>query len=88
MNIKTTQFADYRVWSTFVCGNAYVTVISFQIPFDEVVDEVVRYVEEQDAAFPGMFTKTPFFCLTSNLIDQPNAMKLIEEELVNLVIGG
>jgi hypothetical protein len=88
MNIKTSQFGDYRVWSTFVCGNAYVTTISFQIPFDEVVDEVLRYVEEQDAAFPGMFGKTPFFCLKSDLIDMPNAMDLIEKELVNIVIGG
>ena len=87
MNVKTHQFAEYRIWSVFVCGSAYITVISYQTAFQEVLEQVLAFAEEQDAEFPGLMNKSPFFCLKADLIDQGTATHLAENELVNLVIG-
>lgn len=77
------QWRDYIIWSTFIVGHQYVTVLANFKCFEEVVETVLNYIEELNEPNGR---KIPFVLLNAHDISDAHSEQLKELELVTIVM--
>lgn len=59
------HWLNYRIWSTWIVGGRYITVLSSHIGFADVLETVMQYVEEHGALIP----EQPVVLVAHNIVE-------------------
>lgn len=77
--MNASSWVDYRIFSTFVVGPEYITVLSYFKTFDDVVEEVISKMQEENK------TLKPFVVLRADSLSTQDA-DILKEYDIPLVI--
>lgn len=76
---SSANWEEGIVLITCIYGNQYVTVLSYHHSFEDLLDAVPEHVE-------GATRPCPLVIISAGWLDHVEAQKLIENELVSLIL--